>query len=37
MPTGSEGSLDVEVIERNEDDSAAYLKTISIFGDLRRF
>lgn len=37
MPTGSEGSLDVEVIERNEEDSAAYFKTISIFGDLRDF
>lgn len=37
MPTGSEGSLDVEFIERNEEDSAAYFKTISIFGDLRDF
>ena len=37
MPTGSEGSLDVEVIERNEEELAAYFKTVAVFGDLRDF
>lgn len=35
MPMGSEGSLDVEIIERNEEDSMSYMKTVAVFGDLR--
>lgn len=37
MPTGSEGSLDVEIIERPEQDGMEYMKTVTIFGDLRDF
>lgn len=37
LPKGSEGSLDVEIIERKEDDTSEYMKTVAIFGDLRDF
>lgn len=37
LPTGSEGSIDVEFIERPENEGAEYQKTICFFGDLRDF
>ena len=37
LPTGSEGSLDVEFITRSNDDGIDYRKTIAFFGDLRGF
>lgn len=37
LPTGSEGSLDVEFIERPENDGGQYMKTVCIFGDLRDY
>lgn len=37
LPTGSEGSIDVEFIDRNDDESSAYMRTITFFGDLRDF
>ena len=37
LPTGSEGSIDVEFIERTDDDASDYMRTIALFGDLRDF
>ena len=37
LPTGSEGSIDVEFIDRNDDESSSYMRTIALFGDLRDF
>lgn len=37
MPMGSEGSLDVEIIKRPEEEGMEYMKTVTIFGDLRDF
>lgn len=37
LPAGSEGSLDVEIIERPENDGSQYMKTVCIFGDLRDY
>ena len=37
LPAGSEGSIDVEFIERLEDEDSAYMRTICFFGDLRDF
>lgn len=37
LPTGSEGSIDVEFITRPNDDGIDYRKTIAFFGDLRDF
>lgn len=37
LPRGSEGSIDVEVIDRNDDESSAYMRTVTFFGDLRDF
>ena len=36
LPSGSEGSIDVEIIERNEE-GTEYMKTVAFFGDLRDF
>ena len=36
MPRGSEGSLDVEIIDRNEDGSE-YMRVVTIWGDLRDY
>ena len=36
MPYGSEGSLDVEIIDRNEE-GAAYMRVVTIWGDLRDY
>lgn len=36
LPTGSEGSLDVEIIDRNED-GTDYMRVVSIWGDLRDY
>ena len=36
MPYGSEGSLDVEIIDRNEE-GAAYMRVVTICGDLRDY
>lgn len=35
--TGSEGSIDVEFIDRNDDESSSYMRTVAFFGDLRDF
>lgn len=35
LPEGSEGSLDVEFIDRMEPDSSSYIRTVCFFGDLR--
>lgn len=37
LPTGSEGSIDVEFIERTDDDASDYMRAIALFGDLRDF
>ena len=37
LPTGSEGSIDVEFIDRNDDESSSYMQTVAFFGDLRDF
>lgn len=37
LPTGSEGSIDVEFIDRNDDESSDYMRVIALFGDLRDF
>lgn len=37
LPTGSEGSIDVEFIERIDDDTSDYMRTVALFGDLRDF
>lgn len=37
LPGGSEGSIDVEFIDRNDDESSAYMRTVTFFGDLRDF
>lgn len=37
LPTGSEGSIDVEFIDRTDDDTSDYMRTIALFGDLRDF
>ena len=37
LPTGSEGSIDVEFIERTDDDTSDYMRVIALFGDLRDF
>ena len=37
LPTGSEGSIDVEFIDRNDDESSSYMRTVAFFGDLRDF
>lgn len=37
LPTGSEGSIDIEFIERTDDDASDYMRTIALFGDLRDF
>ena len=37
LPTGSEGSIDVEFIDRNDDGSLDYRRTVAFFGDLRDF
>lgn len=37
LPTGSEGSIDVEFIDRNDDESTDYIRTVAFFGDLRDF
>jgi len=37
LPTGSEGSIDVEFIDRHEDDSTDYMRTVAFFGDLRDY
>lgn len=37
LPKGSEGSIDVEFIDRNDDESSAYMRTVAFFGDLRGF
>ena len=37
LPTGSEGSIDVEFIERTDDDASDYMRVIALFGDLRDF
>lgn len=37
LPTGSEGSIDVEFIDRTDDDASDYMRTIALFGDLRDF
>lgn len=37
LPTGSEGSIDVEVINREENESSNYIRTVAFFGDLKSF
>ena len=37
LPSGSEGSIDVEFVERPEDKGTEYMKTIVFFGDLRDY
>ena len=37
LPTGSEGSIDVEFIDRTDDEASNYIRTIALFGDLRDF
>ena len=37
LPTGSEGSIDVEFIERTNDNASDYMRTVAFFGDLRDF
>lgn len=37
LPTGSEGSIDVEFIERTDNDAFDYMRAIALFGDLRDF
>lgn len=37
LPTGSEGSIDVEFIERTDDDASDHMRTIALFGNLRDF
>ena len=37
LPTGSEGSIDVEFIEKTDDNASDYMRTIALFGDLRDF
>jgi len=37
LPTGSEGSIDVEFIDREENESSNYIRTVVFFGDLRSF
>ena len=32
-----EGSIDVEFIDRNDDESSSYMRTVAFFGDLRDF
>lgn len=36
MPTGSEGSLDIEITDRNEE-GTEYMRVVTIFGDLRDY
>ena len=35
LPTGSEGSIDVEFIESTDDNASDYMRTIALFGALR--
>ena len=37
LPTGSEGSIDVEFIDREENKASNYIRTVAFFGDLRDF
>ena len=37
LPTGSEGSIDVEFIDRADDEATDYIRAIALFGDLRDF
>jgi len=36
MPTGSEGSIDVEITDRNEE-GTEYMRVVTLFGDLRDY
>lgn len=37
LPTGSRGSIDVEFIDRNDNESSSYIRTVVFFGDLKNF